>query len=333
MNPEPPPITIVDPNAPPGTPDLIDSGRDPWRPSRRQAVVGTVVVLLLALVAGLAAQVRHVRHESALDRQSVRGVRLLVNVSEPDLSASGDVPAGSVLLNVLNDGRGLVRLRSVRIDSRAEVPVETGSDLIPGALTTVPMPMSGSCAADAGRAQHTLTFRLRTDRGQAVTTTQPLLDDLVNQHERERCGTQTPIEALASAIVSATRRGRWVDVVLDLRNTSVLPLTVTSLTAPQGLVAQLPPLPVVLAPATAPHGTGPSRQLRLSLQVSSCDAYNTGLMRAEQFETSLAAGLHGRYEDEQFHILLAPSFETGFGLDAPDPQQVLMSFCPSYFFG
>ncbi|HUR15361.1 MAG TPA: hypothetical protein VM097_12835 [Mycobacteriales bacterium] len=333
MDAQPPPVTIVDPNAPAGTADLLDSGRDPWRPSRRQVVVSAFAVLLLGVVGGGLAALRHVRHEQALDRQSVHEVRLVLGVDEPDVGLFPDSPAGSVQLNLSNDGPAMIRVRTVQLDDGDEVPVTTGSDVLPGAATSVTLTLRNRCTTDAGRATHTVTVRLRTSRGQVATRVQRLTsDELLNTHVREQCGTLKPTEALAPSIVSARTRGAWVDVVLDLRNTSVLPLSVRSLGVPVGLRAELPPLPIVLPPADAPGTTGPSRQVRVRLRVQDCDVFNAGLS-GENGLATLRVRLHGPLEEEVGHVFLSPQHEPGFGEDAPSPQLQLMMYCPALFFG
>jgi hypothetical protein len=334
VNPEPPRITITNPNAPAGTPDLLDHGRDPWRPSRRQVAVTAVVLLLLSLVGAGVAELRHVRHEHALDRQALREVRLTLGVDEPDAGLSPDIPPWSVQLNVLNHGPAMVHVRTVQLDDGPQLPVTTGSDVLPGAVTQVIVTLSGSCNPDTGRATHDVTVRLTTGRGQAVTRVQHLgSDELLNTRERARCGTLTPDEALAWSVPSSRTRGAWVEVVYDLRNTSVLPVTVTSISFPAGLDARLPALPLALAPADAPGTTGPSRRVHVQLRVHDCQAFNTGLSDVEGFTAVLGLHLHGPLEDATWQLPLQPSEEDTFGVvSPPDPQLALMGFCPDLFF-
>lgn len=336
MEPAPPPITIVDPNAPAGTADLLDHGpeRDPWRPTRTQVVVTGALLALAGLAGGGVAAWRHVQHERALDRQVLRELRINVSVAEPDVGLFPDFPPGSVQLNVFNDGPSMVRVRTVQLDDREPVPVTTGWDVVPDAATSLTLDLTGSCTANAGRSTHRVTLRLTTSRGQRVTRTLAVNpNEFLNTHERQRCGTLTPTEALVATLVSARTQGQWVQADLEVSNTSVLPLSVMAVDVPAGLQARLPALPLVLPPASAPGTTGRTVRVHLELRVRDCDAFNTGLYSSDRSGDPLTVRLHGSLEDATGSLPLQPHQETGFGVDAPDALLRLMQFCPNQFFG
>jgi hypothetical protein len=321
----------VDPNNPTGTPDLLHNGRDPWRPSRRQAAITSLGVVVIALITSGTVWVRHVRHEHALDQAAIRAVRVVVGGTDPSGLTPGE-PAEGPALNLLNTGRSLVTVLSVRLDGGPLTPVEIGGSLAPQTSTSLLVAKPGACTPRTGRVHpRKVTLEMVTARGTRFNRTQVVADDqVINGSERFRCGTLTPTEALASSIVSAISRGGWVDVIIDLRDTSVLPVTVRTLAAPAGLQMVLPHLPLLLPPAAAPQSTGPSRQVHLRLRVTDCDAFNSALQRT--FPGFMELRLHGAYEDEVAKVSLEPSQETGFGVDAPDAQLELMKFCPDLFF-
>jgi hypothetical protein len=293
-------------------------------------VLGTSVVALLALAIGAVAAVRHVRHERRLDRAEKRAVSVLVAVQEPLQS-----PDGLLLeLAVDNESPVAVHVQAVRVDDGPWLPVTFGADLVPHQATSLPLPVATRCAPDTGRAVHEVTVRLTTHRGQSVTRRQPLSGgDLLDLHERQRCGTLTPGEALAASVVSARRRGGWVEVGFDLRNTSVLPLSLTALSPPRGVRLAPFPLPLRLPPAAAPGGTGPSVQLVLRLRVTDCRAFEEGLLSEESGEAFVRVALHGPHEDQSTPLVLAATTESGPGVASPDPKTRLMESCPAVFFG
>ena len=257
-----------------------------------------------------------------------------IGVDEPDTGLFPDFPPGSLQLNLFNDGPSTVHVRTVQVDDQAQVPVTFGSDVLPGAATSLTLDLTDRCAADVGRSAHHVTVRLTTVRGQHVARTLPVVPDVVlNTHERQRCGTLLPSEALGSSLLSVRTRGPWVQAELDLRNTSVLPFSVTAIVVPDGLEARLPALPLALPPASAPGTTGPSRRLHLELRVRSCAAFNAGLFGPDPLGEPVRVRLRGPLETETAGLPLQPQQETGTGVDAPDAVLKLMQFCPSFFFG
>jgi hypothetical protein len=329
VDPPPPPVTIVDPNDPAGTPDLLHNGREPWRPTKRQVLATTAVVTALALTAGLAALLQHHRHEQELDRAAARAVRLLVQVRPVQISDGG---THTLQVAVYNDGPALVHVLAVRLDDGSALPVTIGTDLQPRTETTLSLPDGTSCATDAGRTRHIVSVDLTTERGHRLTRTQPLQGDMLNGYERTRCGTLLPAEAFVGTVTALRQHGGWWQITLDLRNTSVLPLSLRTLKAPPGVELELHRLPLALSPAAQPGTTGPSKLVTVRLRLADCNRFNKWLLDSEQYDSTLTAGLRGRYEAGSGRIALTnpiPNEGRPFGLDV---QTTLMGTCPELFF-
>jgi hypothetical protein len=299
---EPPPITIVDPHAAPGTADLLDSGRDPWRPTRANLLAGAVALLLLGLLGAGVAQVRHVqaqhaaaRHERDLDRAAVAAVALTVGVVEPGYFYDG--PGTPPLqVTVTNVGTDTVHLTGLTLEG-SDVPVDVGGDLPAGVANGFDLPVRITCSPRAGRdIARTVTVSLTTDRGDPVTQELPLSQDgneVLNESDRRRCGTLRPAEALVTGVSLARRSGGWVLADLTVTNQSVLPLTLSALTFPDGLEVRVAGLPAVLPPQRALDEPGTERTLHLRVRVTSCAAWDRAVD-----PVAVSAVLDGQFERE-----------------------------------
>ncbi|MDP9181899.1 MAG: hypothetical protein M3P04_03865 [Actinomycetota bacterium] len=330
--PPPPPVAPAYPNTPTGTPEVLARGHDRWRPSRRQVTLTASFVAVIALVAGSVAAVRHQQHAHDLDRAAANAVQLLLTAraAPADLLTS---ESGEVQLAVRNEGPDPVHVRSVRLDGGTVVPVSIGSDLPPDNETTVSLPDGTACPPDAGRAgKHTVNVSLTTYRGKRLSRTYSLSGAAIDQRERHRCGTLLPAEAFAGTVTTLQQQGDWVRLTINLRNLSVLPLSLRTLRAPAGIAIQAPSLPLDLPPSAVPGEGGPSTVVTLRLRLADCKRYNETLLGEQPGRSGLSAGLTGRFENGTGTISLEDDVPNDGGF-ALDPQTTLMGACPDLFFG
>lgn len=330
MEPAPPPITIVNPNAPTGTADLLDSGSDRWRPTGRQKLLVAMAALIVALIAAGVAEIQHVHHERALDAAAIKDVSLAVHT-----------PAdyyGDDQLLLLNGGTLPVRVVSVALVGDGYAERQQDVAVTSGTNGQVQLSTSKNCRVAMYTEQaEQVRVRVRTARGDLVSRVLPLPSDLadgIGRTERDRCGFLRPGEALGSNVVSTERRGRDVVVTLDVHNAGRESLTITRLDSSPGLAASVH-LPVAL-PARA-FWTGQSRSTRLviTLRITDCVAY-AGAGTNPEFDSGfmgeqLVASLRNNYTAGQ-----APLWLTGFVGDygpgdppAPDIASLLRDTCPS----
>jgi hypothetical protein len=317
----------------PGTAEQLEHGpvRDPWRPSRAQLLLVAAVVV----VAGLVVWLRYARHEHALDVAAARSVSLSVAV------ASGGGVDGGFALQVGNEGAATVEVTQVRLDDGRRLVFNRGTTA-PGGVVVGTLPTT-ACPARAGRAtERVVTVDLRTSRGTTVTRRFTLAADglaLVNATDRARCGTQRPDEALRPQLRSATTAGRWVVATWDLQNASVLPVTVTGLSTPAGMLASPTRPAVTLLPAPSPSVTGTTTQLVLRLRITDCAAFDRAVYRGDTGSPVIRLALHGSLEDATGTLSLDSAPEQGspvpglFG-NSPSLLNVLEGdSCPTLFFG
>jgi hypothetical protein len=328
----PPPVTIVDPNAPTGTADLLDSGRDPWRPSRRQVLVGVVVVLLLGLAAGAVAQVRHVRHEHALDAAAVRDVRIVVDSGDGGLLTDGEpevtlVSTGRLPVTVLEvalEWPGHVERgarQEVPLVASARVPVTTGKDCRTALYTDQPQ---------------RLRVRARTSRGDVVTRAVALpaeVSELLGASERFRCAYLRPSEALVGEVSAVRTPGRSFVLTFGVRNAGVAPLTLSRLSFLPGVTVAAD-LPLVLPPGGADSRTVP---LTVTLRVRSCAALGAYFSQPpdERPLDALTATVSNPYVQgrEPGRLLVGGLFQRVGGVDSGDGlMRRLAGTCPATLF-
>jgi hypothetical protein len=313
------------------TAELLDQGpeRDPWRPSRAQLLL----VLAAVVVVGLGVWLRHARHEHALDVAAARAVTLSVAV------ARGGGVDGGFALRVGNDGAATVEVTAVRLDDGRRLVFNRGT-AAPGGIVLGTLPTS-TCPARAGRAtQRVVTVDLRTARGTTLTRRLVLPADglaVLNASDRARCGTQLPDEALRSQLRSATRVGSWVVTTWDLQNASVLPLTVTGLSTPAGMLASPHRLALALPPAPSPSVTGPTTRLVLRLRITDCAATDRALYRGGTGHPVLTLALTGGLEKGDGTLSLEAAPEDDRAIPDVYANSLLMQLeglaCPTLFFG
>jgi hypothetical protein len=281
QEPDPPEVTIVDPNAPPGTADLLDSDRDPWRPSRAQAVVLGVVVVTAALVLGVTAEVRHARHERALDAAAVRAVAFFVD------SSAGEADGKHETLALINEGPAPVRVLDVAFVGEGYATGPVDADAVKYQTVTVAVPLGTRCPTTLLAGGPTrLQVRARTARGTVLTRVVDLDPREVQQlggSERARCGLLRVEEALDPEVGATRLRADGLEVTLVIANHGLLPVTVSEVTAFDGMLAGAV-LPMRLAGRPA-NGPTPRASLGITLSVLSCDRIAEKLFDNPVFET------------------------------------------------
>ena len=299
----PPPITVVDPNASAGTADLLDHGRDPWRPTRRQAVLGTAVLLLVGLVAGGVAQWRHVRHERALDRADQRQLRLFTTATCCDVVVDGPV---QLLVSVRNDGPDVARLQRVRLPGNADWVPDNDLLLVPGATADLPVPLRSGCEGSAGRSTGNTVLLdlllLHGSRAHRTVTMDELTKVQVAQGIRGACAKGVPNEAFTADITRSRVRGRSLVVDLLLSNRSVLPLTVRDPSPSPGLVVTGLATPLSLPPQSRPETEPAQVAITLVVTVGDCSAFRRDQDQAEPSDPHLDVTLVGPYETVPFTL-------------------------------
>jgi hypothetical protein len=318
VEPEPPPITITDPNAPAlTTADLLDTGPDRWQPSPYQKALALLTAAIVALISGGVAAVRHIDHERALDRASVRAVTVYASIDVAPVDPSHEMAEPGLVLSVANLGRDTVQLVRVRLDGTALTLPDAGLVLAAGATFTEPLPPA-TCTGTAGRTRtREVTVDVRTPRGQEVGR-RILLEGaqltVSNFRDRAACWTQLPEEAFGVGLSSVTRRGRVVTARLLLSNYSLLDVTVRGVRGLPGLRPVVRGLPLLVPARADPHHITQDVGLVVVLRAVDCHAFARYLEGAGD-EPALPVDLHGALEDGEGRIPLLLSGEGGAGLD------------------
>lgn len=254
---------------------MLDTGPDPWRPSRRQKLAAIAAVLVAALAAGVVLQVRHERHERDLDAASVRDV-LVVAEAQPDPALdSVDFVLTNLTPTLLRVERATLEPGGARLVGDAP--------LVPGLPVRWGYDDARPCTLDLLRQpSDRVVLDLVTPRGVRVSRTVQLtgMAEGFQAHERTRCGYATSEEAFTAG-VHVTRVRRGVAVELTLTNRSVLPLTLTSITTPPGMTMsgltlplRLPADHLRLARYSLSHpAAGPPVRRRLVLRITDCATF------------------------------------------------------------
>jgi hypothetical protein len=274
VQPEPPPVTIVDPNAPAGTADLLEGGRDPWRSSRKQLASGAMLVLVVALLSAAGGWVHHVaqvgadhRRLRALAAAEVAHVQLVLSASCCTVDSSSSQER--LVLSVGNAGPDRVRLQSVDYGGvRSWVPGPEGElGLFPGMTVDLPVRYGMPCGPRAGRmAPSTMALHVQLPRGGRWVGTTTVDREGLSQVEtavRLRCGMQTPTEAVYADGVQARFEGRTIVMTYDVRNTSRTAMAVTAVLGNAGLRVTAEHMPLRLPPG----GQNAVRGERLTVRV------------------------------------------------------------------
>lgn len=332
MEPAPPPITIVDPNALPGAADLLDSGRDPWRPSARQRLAITATVLAVAVAIGAVAQVRHVRHEHALDAAAARDVGFSLD-DGGGVMLTDDEP----VVTLQSAGRLPVTVLGVTLAWPGYSEVQVSVPLAAYGSTQITLTSAGSCRTQLYTDQpRRLRVRARTSRGDTVTRTLALPDDVADalgRAERFRCGFLRPSDALLAEVSAAAVRGSAVALTIGVRNGGIAPLTLSRL-------AFLPGVSVaVRLPLTLPPG-GPDAQtvpLPVTLRVSDCGLFAASLADPQDRLSpyALVATVSNPYlhDTDPSWIPITSLFQLGNGGGPEDGlNRELARTCPSRLF-
>lgn len=276
MDPERPPVTLTDYSV-----DLLQGGRDPWRPSRRQLRVAAVALAVLAgLGAGTAYGVDGWRERQA-ERDVLRSVALEVQEPAPwqadgafrlDLHSRGPHPLHVLDLRV--DGPGFPAVVVGRpLGSFGWLPVQLGVPTCDLALYTT--------------TARTLLVGIETERGSRRTFGVPLGDvgSSLVQRWRERCGFGPPDQAFRPELVSARVRDAALVLVYEIRNDGRFPLTLQAVSGPRGVALTMSP-----SSLTVPVGEHP-RRLTVTLRVVSCRAFSTQLVEERDLGVDVARDL------------------------------------------
>jgi hypothetical protein len=274
VEPEPPPITIVDPNLS-GGPDLITSGdeRDPWRPTRRQRRIALVALAVVAVVTGATGIVGNVRAARSADQAAVASLHLAAVDGPDDLE-----PQGSVLVLVRNDGPHQVRLLSARLLAPGYAEQQLHEVIGPIGAVLIQLPDTAVCGPALLREPAELIrLRLRTYRGQVITRDVrlgPGAHRAVNHAARERCGYLPADEAFGFGVQSVERRGKQVVIRALVHDDSVLPLVLMRLAPAPGLEIEVwPRLPLQLPVQTSAQRITHFVELTLRVTVSGCPSF------------------------------------------------------------
>lgn len=325
-----PPVTVVDPARPGRAADILEAGpeRLRWRPTRPQAQVALLMLLLCAAVSGAIAAARHA---SAQHRQEVAAVRALaLVVTEPVEGAdSSGVPGEpgpqQFRIALRNEGPQEVRLVAVRLDYPGFGWQPAPSRLASFESRNLTVDSTPRCSPSlAQQGPQRLSVRVVTSRGTPREMSLGLLDGAVGldvtEHVQGRCGDR-PLSQSLEMVDSAgpgTRNGLLV-LELTLRNDSVLPLTVTKVRAlPEGLrLTSDRRLPLTLPPRPTPEADSRAQSLVLRLQVSSC-----ARLRARGPENSAALAFTLTRGDERI------SASVGLYGDVTSALALLLRGCP-----
>ena len=214
------------------------------------------------------------------------------------------------------------------------VPVSIGTDLHPDprrACSSPTAPRAPPTPAGWVGTQSRSGSLLGAAR-RSLTRTYALTGAVIDRHERYRCGTLLPAEAVLGNVTALQQQGEWLSLSLELRNLSVLPLSLRTLKAPDGLDMEAPSLPLDLPPSSVPGADGPSTIVTLRLRVADCERYHQALVGQQSGPAGLVAELARRYENGTGSITLDKPVPNDSGFEL-DPQTALMGACPDLFFG
>jgi len=275
VEPAPPPITIVDPHAPPSATEMLVAGdeREPFEWTPRRRYVALTAVTVATLVAGVASAADMVGDGHRRDRASIAAVRLYA-----DAAVEATAPAAEVQLSLRNDGPSAVRLLSARLVAPGYGEQRLTGVVAAGESVVLHLPDEVPCGPKLlTEPVEVLRVRVRTDRQQVTTqelTLGPSAYIAVNHPARERCGYLPPDEAFTFGVQSLQRRGHQVLVKALVHDESVLPLILVRVAAVPGLEVEVAPrLPLRLPPQTGPERTSHFVPVTLRVRVANCSAF------------------------------------------------------------
>jgi hypothetical protein len=306
VDPAPPQITIVNPNDPTGTTDLLISGSEgqSWRPSSR-AVRRVALGLLALAVVGIStrAVLRDVLDRRA-DARAVAEVDLaFADFAPPTGSFEGDDVYPVTTVALVSRGAHPIDLTDVAFPGLPSVPVQAGR--VGRDPYYLPLPDQRSCdLATLSHPPSQLQLTLTTYRGTRLTRTLPLrAADLAGYAytERLRCGFPSPAQATFADIEHSEVDGRTLVLHYQLGNDSRTPIDVVGLRPSPGLtVSTSETLPLRLAARTGDRAT--RREVVLRVRVSDCDAYRTYVRGQEHLEPSVELVLKDRFAQEALQV-------------------------------
>ena len=229
--------------------------RPPWRASRRHVLAALAALLLAACAAGGVGWRRHQAQERRLDRAAVAALSLIVVDDPLGFIDDGD----DVAVELRNDGRQPVRIRSARVDFPGYRQIPLSAALTPYAATRLRIASTPSCGpAVVTMGQLDLLVGVVTVRGTARQLRLPLLAGstglFVRSRAREVCAMMPTAQAVTVSAALARSSSREAVLDLTLENLSVLPVTLQAIGAGPGLqVTAESRLPVALPARTAPR--------------------------------------------------------------------------------
>jgi hypothetical protein len=332
VDPAPPPITIVDPNAPLGTTELLGSDREPGRVSPYQKLVVAMTALIVALVSIGVARIKQVHHGQQLDAAAVAAVSLAV---QPSADYYGE-DSGKIL--IVNNGPQRVVIESAQFVGQGFQPQRQSVRIESTLANGIEVSEAKNCTPalyQGGPRQ--LRVTARTVRGGLAQRTLELPPDVTQRAggmQRARCGYLLPAEALWPQLTGARRVGDDVVATFELQNEGVLPLTVSGLQAPEGMTFRAQ-LPVTLGPRQ--FWTGHSRPVTLTvrLHVQDCGLFRQAGADGIGPVGVLAVTLANRYVSGASELQLS-----GFQVvaepgqnQAPDALTLLNDICPPDYEG
>jgi hypothetical protein len=271
VQPDPPPITITDPNAQPYGGDVLGDDHDPWRPSRKQALLTAAVLVLAGVLAGGVAWDRHASHERALDREAVAQVS--VSIQGVDLDADG-----KPTVNVVNDGPDALRVQKAQLLlpgyreldlNRAMPRFDIETFVVSNGLPCTPRLLQPWPNGD-------LRLVLTTHRGQRIVRVLPLppdAADLLHVAARDRCGYEATEDALTHDVLRIRAVGHDLELTYRLGNRSVLPLAMTSIGTYPGLALTGIQVPLTVPPASAAGSAPELVTVTIRVHVRDCRAF------------------------------------------------------------
>ena len=268
VDPAPPPITIVDPNAPPGSQEVLGSDGG-WRPSAYQKGLALLTAAIVALLVTGVQRVRHVHHESALDAAARAGVALEVVADQN----------GDEAFQLYSTSSGSVTVLSVTLVGDGYREQREDVTIAPRGYGSVSASQAKNCTTslfDSGPTE--VRVKLRTSRGDVLTRTVPLAGDVaqaVQAAERWKCDYLTPGESTGAQVVSARREGRDVVTVWAVQSFGKFPVTILDVTAPDGMTATAS-LPVTLGRAAFWTGHSKPVQLTIRMRITDCKVFAAG---------------------------------------------------------
>jgi hypothetical protein len=304
-----PEVTIVDPSAPTTPADVLTGGREPWRPTRRQARLAAVVTVAVAALGITGWLVADLLRDRAADRALVRAMAFTVSETDTALFLSSDL---APTLEILSRTPGSVRILDVRVDAPGFPVLAVDEPVGHFGNVTVPLDREASCSPALYTATVThLLVRAATPRG-AIATLKVALSDGVGEaaayRARMHCGYLTPEEGLALDLSRAVLRDGVLTLTYRVSNQATLPVVVDGVrAAAEGLVASL-----ASAARTIPAGGGPGQapgegSLVVRVRVSDCAALRAGLAAAGSGDgldgpQSLRLAVHHAYGTADLYV-------------------------------